>query len=126
MFLTYSKCFNERNIKQLNFSCTSIKSDPSFMFTYYSDFYFLGLALFDGMKCDWSGEPGPAPTLDELCHAHVGKNAKQRLQCEEKNQVLCIFSTFKSLHILLLAVVHNIKTFGHVMKNNFQIREREI
>ena len=45
------------------------------------------------MKCDWSGEPGPAPTSDELCQAHVGKNAKGRLQCQEMNKVRHFFNS---------------------------------
>ncbi len=48
---------------------------------------FLGLAIFNGITCDWSGEPGPAPTSEELCQAHIGKNVKKRLQCYDKSQV---------------------------------------
>ena len=42
--------------------------------------------MFEREECDWSGEPGPAPTTDELCQGHLGRNAQLKMKCKQQQQ----------------------------------------
>jgi hypothetical protein len=44
------------------------------------------MSILNGDKCDWSGEAGIAPTIDELCKAHNGRENQLRFQCRHKQQ----------------------------------------
>ena len=54
----------------------------------------LGLTMFEREECDWSGEPGPAPTTDELCQSHLGRNAQLKMKCKQQQQQVNKLKTF--------------------------------
>ena len=57
--------------------------------------------MFEGPDCDWSGEPGPPPTDDELCQAHVGRTSHLRYKCKHQSKEVrrrtCFGSIFEYL-----------------------------
>jgi hypothetical protein len=66
-----------------------------------------GLSMFEGPDCDWSGQPGSAPTTDQLCRARVARTSQLRARCSEKQMVTLL--TFLETFVYLYAKVfhHN-------------------